>query len=48
MSDTSVPSPFYAERPEWADVTPVEQYEGVTPVAPIFYSPECTLLIYIK
>ena len=33
---------LYAERPEWADVVPVAQYENVQPIAPIFYSPECT------
>jgi len=31
---------LYAERPEWADVVPVAQYENVQPLAPIFYSPE--------
>lgn len=40
LFDFEVP---YAERPEWADVTPIEQYEGVNPVAPIYYSPECML-----
>ena len=35
---------LYAERPEWADVVPVAQYENVQPLAPIFYSPECTHL----
>ncbi|PPQ79078.1 hypothetical protein CVT25_002303 [Psilocybe cyanescens] len=34
--------PLFAELPEWADVKPVEQYEGVNPVAPIFYTPEYT------
>ncbi|KAH9474730.1 Protein farnesyltransferase/geranylgeranyltransferase type-1 subunit alpha [Psilocybe cubensis] len=33
---------LFADLPEWADVTPVEQYEGVNPVAPIFYTPEYT------
>jgi hypothetical protein len=33
---------LYAERPEWADVVPVAQYENMQPLAPIFYSPECT------
>ncbi len=32
---------FYAERPEWADVVPVAQYENIQPLAPIFYSPQC-------
>jgi len=30
---------LYAERPEWADVTPIPQYlEGANPIAPIFYT----------
>ncbi|KAF4613188.1 hypothetical protein D9613_011128 [Agrocybe pediades] len=32
--------PLYSERPEWSDVQPLEQYENITPLAPIFYSPE--------
>ncbi|EKM57639.1 uncharacterized protein PHACADRAFT_251373 [Phanerochaete carnosa HHB-10118-sp] len=33
--------PLYCERPEWADVTPIPQYEGVSsPIAPIFYTPD--------
>ncbi|KZV75889.1 protein prenylyltransferase [Peniophora sp. CONT] len=36
----SNPPPMYAELEEWADVTPVPQYEGVQPLAPIFYTPE--------
>lgn len=32
--------PLYAERPEWQDVTPISQYEGMNPIAPIFYTPE--------
>ncbi|PPR03384.1 hypothetical protein CVT24_012509 [Panaeolus cyanescens] len=35
MSETK---PLYSKRPEWSDVVPVEQYEIVNPVAPIFYS----------
>lgn len=31
---------LYAERPEWADLVPVAQYENIQPLAPIFYSPE--------
>ncbi|KAJ3506381.1 hypothetical protein NMY22_g17270 [Coprinellus aureogranulatus] len=31
--------PLFASRPEWADVTPIEQYEGVNPLAPIMYAP---------
>lgn len=32
---------LYAERPEWKDVVPVPQYQGVDTLAPINYSPEC-------
>ncbi|KIJ61517.1 hypothetical protein HYDPIDRAFT_96237 [Hydnomerulius pinastri MD-312] len=32
--------PLFADRPEWADVVPLEQYEGVIPLAPIFYTNE--------
>lgn len=38
--------PLFADLPEWADVKPVEQYEGVNPVAPIFYTPECESRIH--
>ncbi|KAH7928588.1 protein prenylyltransferase [Leucogyrophana mollusca] len=31
---------LFAERPEWADVTPLAQYENINPVAPIFYTNE--------
>jgi hypothetical protein len=34
---------LYADRPEWSDVIPLKQYEGATPVAPIFYTDECAL-----
>lgn len=34
-------TPLFAERAEWADVQPLEQYEAANPIAPIFYSPEC-------
>ncbi|KZT24905.1 protein prenylyltransferase [Neolentinus lepideus HHB14362 ss-1] len=34
------PPTLYAEDPAWQDVVPVPQYEGVTPLAPIFYTPE--------
>ncbi|KAF5371771.1 hypothetical protein D9758_003362 [Tetrapyrgos nigripes] len=37
MSSVSVP---YAEQPQWADVVPLPQYEGVEPLAPIFYTNE--------
>ncbi|TFY80084.1 hypothetical protein EWM64_g3931 [Hericium alpestre] len=32
--------PLFGELPEWSDVTPIPQYEGITPLAPIFYSAE--------
>ena len=47
---TPAPVPFqeeeptillFADRHEWADVVPLEQYEGVNPLAPILYSPVC-------
>ncbi|OSD05218.1 protein prenylyltransferase [Trametes coccinea BRFM310] len=33
-------SDLLADDPEWADVTPLRQYENVNPIAPIFYSEE--------
>ena len=33
---------LFANRPEWADVVPQEQYEDGDPLAPIFYSVECS------
>ncbi|KJA18001.1 hypothetical protein HYPSUDRAFT_145674 [Hypholoma sublateritium FD-334 SS-4] len=39
-SKAAADTPLFAEREEWADVQPLEQYEGVNPIAPIFYSPE--------
>jgi protein farnesyltransferase/geranylgeranyltransferase type-1 subunit alpha len=32
---------LFRERPDWADLTPLEQYENLTPIAPILYSEEC-------
>ena len=32
---------LYSQRQDWADVQPFEQYEGVNPLAPIFYTDEC-------
>lgn len=40
MEDQSL----FADRPEWADVVPLEQYEGINPIAPIFYTPECACI----
>ena len=42
MSDVTTNHGLYAERPEWSDVVPIPQYENLQPLAPIFYSPECT------
>lgn len=42
ISDLHSDSPsLYSERSDWADVVPISQYEGVNPIAPIFYTPEC-------
>lgn len=32
--------PLYSSLDEWADVQPLEQYEKVNPLAPIFYTDE--------
>ncbi|KZT69178.1 protein prenylyltransferase [Daedalea quercina L-15889] len=40
MSAESEDVPLYAERPEWSDVVPVPQYQGVDALAPINYSAE--------
>ncbi|KAG7095416.1 hypothetical protein E1B28_006165 [Marasmius oreades] len=37
MEENTVP---YANRPEWADVTPIEQHENDQPLAPIHYTAE--------
>jgi len=39
ISDDEVP--LFSERPDWADVVPLEQYENINPLAPIFYTEEC-------
>ncbi|KAJ7634682.1 hypothetical protein FB45DRAFT_909549 [Roridomyces roridus] len=39
--ETAAPAKLkYAERPEWADVEPLQQYEIANPLAPILYSEE--------
>ncbi|OCH86328.1 protein prenylyltransferase [Obba rivulosa] len=40
FDDSSDEQQLYAADPEWADVVPLQQYEGVDPIAPIFYSEE--------
>ncbi|ETW78094.1 hypothetical protein HETIRDRAFT_325323 [Heterobasidion irregulare TC 32-1] len=41
MVDVTTEQPLlFSERPEWSDVVPIEQYDGVSPLAPIFYSEE--------
>ncbi|KAG6829053.1 hypothetical protein H0H87_012754 [Tephrocybe sp. NHM501043] len=40
VSTSDDDAPFYSERPEWSDVTPLAQYEDEKPIAPIFYSQE--------
>ena len=40
ISDEDSPL-LFRERPDWADLTPLEQYENLTPIAPILYSEEC-------
>jgi hypothetical protein len=44
---TTEDSPLlFRERPDWADLTPLEQYENLTPIAPILYSEECKQRIF--
>jgi len=38
-------TPLFAERLEWADVQPIEQYEDINAIAPILYTEECECLI---
>lgn len=37
--------PLFCERLDWADITPLEQYENISPIAPIFYSEECKKIV---
>jgi protein farnesyltransferase/geranylgeranyltransferase type-1 subunit alpha len=41
ISDEDSPPLLFCERPDWADLTPLDQYENLTPIAPILYSEEC-------
>lgn len=34
-------SQLYSQRPDWADVTPLEQSDLANPLVPIFYPPDC-------
>lgn len=37
----------YSKRPDWKDVTPLEQDDGENPVAVIAYSERCKLIFHI-
>lgn len=41
-SDNDDTTILFADRPEWADIVPQEQYEDSDPVAPIFYTEACS------
>jgi len=42
MSTSRIPEIYipYAERPDWADVTPIPQHDSFDPLVPIHYTPE--------
>lgn len=49
MSNISSEAPgLFSARAGWADVVPIQQYESSNPLAPIFYSVECQLLLHIN
>lgn len=47
-SDEDLPTNWvpYAKRPEWGDVTPLEQDDGQNPVVAIAYSDNCKFYIF--
>ncbi|KAF8902558.1 hypothetical protein CPB84DRAFT_1775678 [Gymnopilus junonius] len=39
-TETPDDEPLYANRSDWKDIEPLEQYEDINPLAPIFYTEE--------
>ncbi|TFL01666.1 protein prenylyltransferase [Pterulicium gracile] len=37
---TTTTTDLYSDDPQWVDVTPIPQYDGINPVAPILYTDE--------